>query len=64
MSFFGESVLIITLLRADSWREFPSTEEEPAKVAAKVAFAGKTVLVGLIAESPGNGEKAVRALLD
>ena len=64
MTFLGESVFIVTLLRADSWSEFSGAPEETADFGAEVTLAGKTVLVGLIAETGGNGDKAVRTLLN
>ena len=64
MVFLGESIFIVTLLRADSWSEFSGAPEETADLGAKVTLASKAVLVGLIAETGGNGDKAVGTLLN
>ncbi len=64
MAFLGESVFIVTLLRADSWSEFSSAPEETADFGAQVTLAGKTVQIRLIAQLGPNGNKSVGTLLN
>ncbi len=64
MAFLGESVFIVTLLRADRWGEFSSTPEETADLGAKVTLAGKPVLIRLISQLDPNGNKSVGTLLN
>ncbi len=64
MAFLGQSVFIVTLLRAYSWSEFSRTPEETAELGAKVTLAGKTVLIRLKAQLSRNGNKSVGTLLN